>query len=94
MVVSNYFSKPHLQIFTCMCSLLNSGLSIVQNGVIPKFLNEEVMKELFEESSSQQCIVKLRNGLAKLGIYQVQFCTVCYFCYSPSTVHVYDNCKT
>ena len=76
-----------------MCSLINLGLSIAQNGVISKFLNEEVMDEIFQESSSQPCIVKLRNGLAKLGIYQVQFGMFFYFTHLLLHMNINNNVK-
>ena len=47
------------------------GLSIVQNGTIPQFLDQELMEQIFNEASPQPCILHLRNGLAKLGIYLV-----------------------
>lgn len=47
------------------------GLSILQNGPIPKFFDQVLMDEIFNETSPQPSIIKLQNGLAKLGIYQI-----------------------
>ena len=62
-----------LQIFICAITFNVLGLSIVQNGPIPQFLDQELMEQIFNETSPQPCIIHLRNGLAKLGIYQVIF---------------------
>ncbi|XP_070560094.1 uncharacterized protein [Ptychodera flava] len=47
------------------------GLSILQNGKLPQFMNSNTVEELFHSSDPSPCILNLRNGLAKLGIYQI-----------------------
>ena len=48
------------------------GLSLVQNGKIPTFLNDEIKKKIFTpEVASEACITELQEGLKKVGIYQV-----------------------
>lgn len=48
------------------------ALSILQNGVIPRFLKEEDLQALFSsEEPSDCCISKLRVGFESLGLYQI-----------------------
>ena len=48
------------------------ALSILQNGVIPRFLKEEDLQALFSsEEPSDGCISKLRVGFEDLGLYQI-----------------------
>ena len=51
---------------------LFSGLSILQNGKIPHFINPDVIESIFEKSDCTTCIAMLRKGLAAAGIYQVR----------------------
>lgn len=46
-------------------------MSMLQNGVIPCFLKEDVIEDLFVKNSMAHSINKLRVGLSKVGIYQV-----------------------
>jgi len=55
-----------------MTHLLATGMSILQNGKIPRFLEEEVLQETFSDAAPSRCIAYLRRGLSKLGIYQVE----------------------
>jgi len=49
-----------------------AGLSIMQNGKVPTFIDEEIKKRIFSaEEPSEACISELRDGLKKVGIYQV-----------------------
>lgn len=48
------------------------GMSMLQNGVIPCFLKEDVIEDLFVKNSMAHSINKLRVGLSKVGIYQVR----------------------
>ena len=52
--------------------LLFSGLSILQNGKMPHFINRDVIESIFEKSDCTPCIAMLRKGLAATGIYQVR----------------------
>lgn len=48
------------------------GLSIIQNGKIPTFIDGEVRGKIFStEETSDPCILALREGFKKVGIYQV-----------------------
>ena len=47
------------------------GLSILQNGRVPHFLNEEMIKETFMSETPSPCIAKLRAGFAKVGLFQI-----------------------
>ena len=47
------------------------ALSILQNGPVPKFLDEAMLQELFQEPKPSPCILKLRVGFSKLGLYQI-----------------------
>ncbi|XP_077862995.1 uncharacterized protein LOC144345437 [Saccoglossus kowalevskii] len=46
-------------------------LSIFQNGKIPRFMSDGVRHELLISSDPSPCIIKLREGLSKIGIYQL-----------------------
>ncbi|CAB3983996.1 leucine-rich repeat-containing DDB_G0290503 isoform X1, partial [Paramuricea clavata] len=47
------------------------GLSIIQNGKIPQFMTEEIITEAFDNSELQPCVAKLRDGFARVGIFQM-----------------------
>jgi hypothetical protein len=47
------------------------SLSILQNGPIPRFLHEEILKELFDDQHLSPCIASLRKGFQKLGLYEI-----------------------
>ena len=47
------------------------GLSILQNGHVPHFLNEEMIKETFTSETPSLCIAKLRAGFATVGLFQI-----------------------
>ena len=49
------------------------GLSILQNGRMPQFLSEEQLQEVFVSENPHPCLLNLKNGLRKLGIYQVSY---------------------
>ncbi|XP_006815367.1 uncharacterized protein LOC102808559, partial [Saccoglossus kowalevskii] len=49
-------------------------LSLLQNGKAPQFLEEKITNEIFRDispASVSPCLVKLREGLDELGIYQL-----------------------
>ena len=52
---------------------LFSGLSILQNGKMPRFMKPDVTESIFENSDCTPCIAMLRKGLAGTGVYQVRF---------------------
>ena len=49
---------------------------MLQNGIIPQFLNEDQMEEVFVTPEPSTCILELRKGLQTFGIVTV--CTVCH----------------
>ena len=65
------FAPPLPIFYSANLSVPFAGLSILQNGKIPTFVTEEVLNELFDAQSPQPCTYNLRNGLSKLGIFQV-----------------------
>ena len=48
-----------------------TGLSIIQDGKIPYYLNDDKWKTVFGEGLLQGCLQQLRLGFQKVGIYQV-----------------------
>ena len=52
----------------CVCL---TGLSIIQDGKIPYYLNDDKWKTVFGEGLLQGCLQQLRLGFQKVGIYQV-----------------------
>lgn len=51
---------------------LITGLSILQNGKLPRFLEEEILEEIFSTSSKPNSAIQhLQNGLKCLGIHQI-----------------------
>ena len=59
------------------------GLSILQNGRVPHFLNKDIIKETFISETPSPCIAKLRAGFAKLGSFKLgrsyQLSSTCFF---------------
>lgn len=52
---------------------LSLALSILQNGPMPSFLNEDIRNDLFSgKDSSSLCIKNLRTGLDVLGVVKVK----------------------
>lgn len=49
------------------------GLSILQNGKLPQFLSDKIVREIFIVDEKSKCIKYLIQGFEKLGIYQVYF---------------------
>ena len=47
------------------------SLSSLQNDHVPNFLTDEIIEETFSSESPSPCIVKLRAGLAKIGVFQI-----------------------
>ena len=47
------------------------GLSMVQNGRVPHFMTEDIIKETFLSETPSPCTAKLRAGLTKVGIFQI-----------------------
>lgn len=53
-------------------SFLITGLSILQNGKMPRFFEEDILQEIFSTSSKPNSAIQhLQNGLKCLGIHQV-----------------------
>ena len=46
---------------------------MLQNGKLPRFLEECHLDEIFENKNPSPCMLALRSGLDELGIYQVCF---------------------
>ena len=51
---------------------MHTGLSILQNGKLPQFVPVDVIDAIFDVNSTLPCIENLRNGLKKIGIFQVK----------------------
>ena len=50
------------------------GLSILQNGKIPQFIEHNILEELFsDKETASKCIRNLREGLAGLGLIRVSW---------------------
>ena len=47
------------------------GLSILQNGKIPQFFSEHLLKELASGHSSSPCVRNLQRGFRKVGVLQL-----------------------
>lgn len=47
------------------------GLSVLQNGKIPQFFSEEMLKELANGYSQSPCMRNLQKGLRKVGVLQI-----------------------
>ena len=63
--------KDHLADDYSTIGLIMS-LSILQNGSIPRFVNEEHLQALFaSQEPSSPCIAKLQIGFKNLGLYQI-----------------------
>ena len=49
-----------------------TGLSIIQNSKIPTFISTQIKEMIFSlDETADQCISNLREGLKKVGVYQV-----------------------
>ena len=75
-----YLQQVTVFMFPCFHSMnayinlpfLITGLSILQNGKLPRFLEEEILEEIFSTSSKPNSAIQhLQNGLKCLGIHQV-----------------------
>ena len=73
-IKATYFDnglKDHLADDYSTIGLIMS-LSILQNGSIPRFVNEEHLQALFaSQEPSSPCIAKLQIGFKNLGLYQI-----------------------
>lgn len=47
------------------------GLSILQNGKIPRFMEEDMLKNVFGQRSDMRCVKDIQDGLSEVGVYQV-----------------------
>lgn len=49
----------------------------MQNGKIPRFIDEEILMDIFQNPSASLCsaIVNIPSGLKETGIYQVRLST-------------------
>ena len=53
------------------CAIYLAGLSIIKDGKIPYFLNDDMWKTVFEDGLLQAGRQQLRLGFQKVGIHQV-----------------------
>ncbi|XP_077868632.1 uncharacterized protein LOC144359258, partial [Saccoglossus kowalevskii] len=86
-----YMSSDYMTIGVIM------ALSMLQNGQLPQFLSEDIRQELFMDTdSSCPCIQQLKQGLDKLGIYQlcIKLPTLQHlFIHNPSSALTFPNLK-
>jgi hypothetical protein len=54
-----------LFIFKCL------ALSLLQNGKLPSFFEEWQLQDIFQSENPNQCLLKVREGLKELGVFQV-----------------------
>ena len=61
-------------------SCFPAGLSILQNGKVPQFLDEVMIEQIFfsgnaevDENKNRTPISELRKGLEEMGIVQVKY---------------------
>ena len=47
------------------------ALNMLQNGPIPRFMPEDILQEVFLETSPGPCTAALQRGFKKLGLYQI-----------------------
>ena len=47
------------------------ALSIQKNGPVPCFVPEEILQQVFSDTTPGPCIAELRKGLMKLGLYEI-----------------------
>lgn len=47
------------------------GLSMLQNGRVPHFLEEHILQETFISENPSVCIANLRAGFAKVGLFKI-----------------------
>lgn len=62
--------KTHLQDDYSTVGLI-MALSVIQNGVVPRFLDEEQLQDLFFGEVPHPCLKQLRKGYVRLGLYQI-----------------------
>ncbi|CAB4021455.1 leucine-rich repeat-containing DDB_G0290503 isoform X1, partial [Paramuricea clavata] len=76
-IKTTYFDnglKAHLADDYTIVGLI-MALSTLQNGAIPRFLNEEDLQALFSpKTPTNLCIAKLQNGFDMLGLCQIGHC--------------------
>lgn len=75
----------------------HTGLSILQNGKVPQFLDEPMIQQIFfsgnpeiDENDSRTPISELRRGLMEMGIIQV---TIFYTINLKFKKSYKSNCK-
>ncbi|XP_067056135.1 uncharacterized protein [Acropora muricata] len=47
------------------------ALGILQNGPVPRFVPEEILQQVFSDTTPGSCIAELPKGLIKLGPYEI-----------------------
>jgi len=56
-----------------LLTCLHLGLSIIQNGKLPTFLAEDMLRAVFSRITPlEPCLKALQNGFKEVGIYQVR----------------------
>lgn len=44
---------------------------ILQNGPVPRFVPEEILRQVFSDCTPGSCIAELRKGFMKLGLHEI-----------------------
>lgn len=70
------------------------ALSILQNGKLPRFFDEDLQNNLFSDLPAESsCLTNLRAGLDLLGLYKVQYLYWYYYMYIQLKFYVWNNNK-
>ena len=70
------------------------ALSILQNGPVPRFISENILQELFSVvAPSNPCVLRLREGLDKLGLVRIGTSLPTFSLSSSSFTHNFANKK-
>lgn len=71
------------------------ALSILQNGKLPRFFDEDLQNNLFSDLPAESsCLTNLRAGLDSLGLYKVQYMYwYIYYMYLQLKFNVCNNNK-
>lgn len=68
------------------------GLSMLQNGPVPKFFDESTLNRLFSNNSSEEfesaCVHNLKKGLDCLGLIKVNDDKLCGICCLLHQTHI------
>lgn len=47
------------------------AFGILQNGPVPRFVPEEILRQVFSDCTPGPCIAEFRKGFMKLGLYEI-----------------------